>query len=289
MSKKLAIVLGGGGARGALQVGALRALFEAGYNPEILVGTSIGAANAAFLAIRGTTPEAIRELVTIYRDAAKADLLPSNYLWLTLRTLFSRPDAQTIFRIRDFFINHGIPPDMRFGDLQRVKLILVAADLNNRCQVLFGANPDDSILQGVLASAALPPWVAPIENEEQLLVDGGVISNLPIEAAMTTGVSEIIALDLEDPRDSELEGRSVGVFFSKLANTVQKRQLDLEMAMAVACGVNVRHIQLYGSEPIPVWDFRHWEELIARGFEIAQRDIATWEINEKPWWRRLFS
>lgn len=288
MSKKLAFVLGGGGSRGALQVGALRALIEAGYYPDFLVGTSIGAANAAFFAIRGTTPEAIRELVTIYRDAAKADLLPSNYLWLTLRALFSRPDAQTVSRIRDFFVNHGIHPDICFGDLQSVKLILVAADLNNRCQVLFGQNPEDSILQGVLASAALLPWVAPIEREEQLLVDGGVISNLPIEAAMTTGVSEIIALDLEDPRDDLMEGRNFGVFFSKLANTIQKRQLDLEMALAVACGVKVRHIQLYGIEPTPIWDFHHWEELIARGFEIAQRDIATWETKRRPWWRRIF-
>ena len=288
MSKKLAFVMGGGGARGALQVGALRALIEAGYYPDLLVGTSIGAANAAFLAIRGATLEAIRELITIYRDAAKADLLPSKYLWLTLRALFGRPDAQTISRIRDFFISHGISPDICFGDLHGIRLILVAADLNNRCQVLYGPNPEDSILKGVLASAALLPWVAPIENEDQLLVDGGVISNLPIEAAMTAGVSEIIALDLEDPREALVEGRNFGIFFSKLVDTVQKRQLDLEMAMASACGVRVKHIQLYGMEPVPVWDFRHWEDLIAAGYEITHREIEKWEATrDKPWWKRL--
>ena len=53
MEKCLAFVLGGGGARGALQVGAFRALFEAGYQPDLLVGTSIGAVNAAGLAIVG--------------------------------------------------------------------------------------------------------------------------------------------------------------------------------------------------------------------------------------------
>ena len=52
MSKSLAIVLGGG-ARGAMQVGALRALLEAGYQPDLLVETSIGAINAAYLAVWG--------------------------------------------------------------------------------------------------------------------------------------------------------------------------------------------------------------------------------------------
>jgi NTE family protein len=53
MNNRLAFVLGGGGARGALQVGALRALLEAGYRPDLLIGTSIGAINAAGLALWG--------------------------------------------------------------------------------------------------------------------------------------------------------------------------------------------------------------------------------------------
>jgi NTE family protein len=54
MTKKcLAFVLGGGGARGALQVGALRALLESGLRPDLLVGTSIGAVNAVVLALSG--------------------------------------------------------------------------------------------------------------------------------------------------------------------------------------------------------------------------------------------
>ncbi len=50
-NKRTALVLGGGGSRGALQVGALRALYEAGIKLDILVGTSIGAANATALAV----------------------------------------------------------------------------------------------------------------------------------------------------------------------------------------------------------------------------------------------
>ena len=60
MKKKLAFVLGGGAARGALQAGALRALLEAGYQPDLVTATSIGAANGAFLAVNGFSLEAVQ-------------------------------------------------------------------------------------------------------------------------------------------------------------------------------------------------------------------------------------
>ena len=57
--KKLGLVLSGGGARGALQVGAIRALLEADYHPDLLVGTSIGAVNATYLAVNGINLDTI--------------------------------------------------------------------------------------------------------------------------------------------------------------------------------------------------------------------------------------
>src|SRR3970282_1559461 len=95
MKRKLAFVLGGGGARGALQVGALRAVLEAGYQPDLLVGTSIGAVNASYLAINGFNQESLVGLARAWHDAAHADLLPANYLWLTVRSLFRRPDVSS--------------------------------------------------------------------------------------------------------------------------------------------------------------------------------------------------
>lgn len=123
---RLAFALGGGGARGALQVGALRALLEADIQPDLLVGTSAGATNAAFIAVRGFTPESLAELETAWHDAAEADLLPANYLWLTVRMLFNRAGVHPYYRMRDFFIAHGLSPDLRFGDLEGPRLILVA-------------------------------------------------------------------------------------------------------------------------------------------------------------------
>lgn len=273
---RLAFVLSGGGARGALQVGAIRALLEAGFRPDLLVGTSIGAANATYLAMRGVSLDAIEGLVEAWHTASEADLLPANYLWLTLRVLFNRGGRQPTDRIRNFLVAHGLPPDLRFGDIQGVRLILVAADLNAGCPVLYGLEPQQSVLEGLLASTALPPWVHPLEKDGRFLIDGGVVSNLPVEPALALGAQSIIALDLADPRVIPTGGPSFGPFLGKLMRTIEKRQTDLELALAAAHGVPVRHIVLRGDEPIPVWDFQHTDELIARGYEIVHREMAHW-------------
>ena len=91
MSKRSALVLSGGGARGALQVGAVQALVEIGYHPEILVGTSIGAANGAILAMHGFNEHGVDMLTEIYREAAASDILSPDYLRLYLRALVKRP------------------------------------------------------------------------------------------------------------------------------------------------------------------------------------------------------
>jgi len=274
MKNQLAFVLSGGGSRGALQVGALRALYEAGLHPDILVGTSVGAINAAYLALNGSNLPSLDKMAVVWREAAKADLLPANYLWLTVRTLFRRPAAYTAQHMRDFYIAHGISPELKFKDIQDVRLVLVASDLNSGKPVLYGLDEQDRILEGLLASTALPPWVIPYERDNCLLMDGGVVSNLPIEPAMAVGATEIIALDLADPPQEPLStNRGFGPFLNKLVFTVEQRQQDLELALAEARGIPITHIHLRSKEVVPLWDFQHTDELIAEGYEIARQEI----------------
>lgn len=284
MKRQLAFVLGGGGSRGALQVGALRALAEAGVKPDILVGTSIGAANAAFLALRGFNMDSLKDLVQVWRDTVTADLLPTNYLWLTVRALLNRP-AYSSHRIKDFIMAHGLPADMKFSDIQGLRLGCVACDLNTGKPVVYGLDPGESVLEGVLASGALPPWVTPLQQNRRLLTDGGVISNLPIEAALQFGATEIIALDLADPGGIPAENKGFAPFLAKMINAVQLRQVDLELALAAACDVPVKRILLYNMQFVQLWDFRYTEELITDGYEMARQEIERWPMKPKPRWR----
>jgi NTE family protein len=288
VKKCMAFVLGGGGARGAFQVGALKALLEAGYQPDLIVGTSVGAINAAFLALRGANLESIQQLIEVWREASHANLMPSNYLSLTLRKLVGRSADYTGHRMRDFCIHHGLAPDMCFKEINGMRLILVAADLNSGQPVLYGTHPDDSILEGVLASTALPPWIPPLEKDGRLLVDGGAVSVLPIEAAIKAGASEIIALDLNDTRAYLQSANNLVNLFGKMVATANHRQAELELALADALGLPVKHIRLLGVDPIAIWDFELTETRIARGYALTRDIIETWRSEPKSrfkWWQ----
>src|SRR5512142_288971 len=92
MKKCLAFVLGGGGARGAMQVGALRALLEAGFKPDLLVGTSIGAVNAIGLALWGMDIAGIEALERTYQDVTASRLMDVQFAQFVLDTLSKRPN-----------------------------------------------------------------------------------------------------------------------------------------------------------------------------------------------------
>src|SRR5512142_311124 len=99
MKKCLAFVLGGGGARGALQVGALRALLEASFRPDLLVGTSIGAVNAAGLALWGINMRGIESLERAYQDVAASRLMDPRFAEFLLDTLSKRPNHRASRRV----------------------------------------------------------------------------------------------------------------------------------------------------------------------------------------------
>jgi predicted acylesterase/phospholipase RssA len=291
MKRKLAFVLGGGGARGAFQVGALKALLEAGFYPDILVGTSVGAANAAFIAFNGFTHPGLDKLTETWREALKADLLPSNYLWLTVRALFNRANDFPVHRMRSFFIDHGLNPDMMFKDIPDFQLLLVAADLNHCQPYIYGFDTDEPVLEGLLASTTLPPWVSPLNKVDRLLIDGGAVSPLAVETAIKAGANEIVALDINDTRDLIVENVPFGPFMGKLANTIQNRLIELELALAHEKGIPVLHIPLTRKEPVPIWNFNYTEELIQSGYETAWLEISRYrerEMYKKPGWLRRF-
>lgn len=273
MEKCLAFVLGGGGARGALQLGALRALFEAGYQPDLLVGTSIGAVNSAGLAMWGANMEGIAALEGAYRSVAEGHLMDTPG-WIVWHTLSGRP-FDTSRRAKDFMIAAGLTPEVRFGQLRHARVGLVGAEMGSGKPVIYGLEPDQSVLEGVLTSCAVPPWFAPIEDEDQLIVDGGALSLLPIEPALTMGATEIIALDLSGSptrsgpihRLNQLE-KSISAF--------TQREIHLEIALAEARGVPVRYMRLLSNPPVQLWDFSTYRDLISTGYGTALRRIADW-------------
>jgi NTE family protein len=272
----LAIVLGGGGARGALQVGAMRALLEAGIRPDLLVGTSIGAVNAVGLALWGLDRSGIEALERAYQEIAESNLMDPHLSRVMMRALLGRPNTEASRRVADVLIAKGITPDVRFDQTSGVRLAVIGADLETAQPVIYGQDPSQSIFDGLLASIAVPLWFAPFEKDGRTIVDGGVVSNLPIEAAVTLGATDIIALALDDPRQTPGKHHPVDQYLDKLVFTVSERYKRLETALAEAQGVRVRCIELRGPAAAPVWDFSNYRELMQTGYEIACREASGW-------------
>ena len=273
MDKKLAFALSGGGSRGALQVGAMYALLEYGLQPDLLIGVSVGAANATFLAVNGFSRDSLDRLAAIWRDAVSSELLPANYVWLTVRAMFGRSSRDPSRHLRDFLIANGITPELCFAEIKQPQLILVSSDLNTAKPVLHGVLPKDKVLDALLLSTALPPWFMPVSKQGRYLMDGAVVSHLPVEPALKIGATEIVGLDLSASLEMLDAGDGVRGFFNRLIRSVERRQIDLELELAEARGIPVLYIGLQLESSVQIWDFHHTDELIARGYEIAQRVI----------------
>jgi NTE family protein len=294
MAKNLAFVLSGGGARGALQVGALYALLESGLQPDIMIGTSIGAVNSSFLALNGFSKETLDLMTEVWHRASRIDLLPSNYIMLAVRTMFGRSTSDAPERIRSFMIENGITPELCFSDITHPRLYLVSADLNTGQPVIHGDSPDEKVLEGLLLSTALPPWFKPVRRQERLEMDGGVVSNLPVEPAIRMGAQQIVALDLMDTREMYQGNNDVVNFLDRLSMSVEKRQNDLEIQLAEARGIPILYAGLTGDLPVPYWDFQHTEALMVRGYDIMQQvlkenqeKVRLFKGRRLPWfWQR---
>jgi NTE family protein len=291
MKKCLAFVLGGGGARGAMQVGALRALFEADLKPDLLVGTSIGAINATGLALWGVDLAGIEALEHAYQRMQDSRLLDPRLLRFAWNAVSKRQNHRGSRYAREFLIAEGVMPDFRFGQIKNVRLTTVAADLHTGGPVIYGWDPEQSVMEGVLASIAIPPWFAPLEKDGQYIVDGGALSNLPIEPAIRLGATEIIALGLHDPGAYADMNKTIDPLLTKLASAITQRQLGLEMELASARGISVHYVPLRSTPPVPLWDFSTHRDLFVIGYETMKDEISRWPQNNQPAiaFLRLFS
>ena len=283
MERKLAFVLSGGGSRGALQVGALLALCERGLQPDLIVGTSVGSINGAFLALNGFSKASLDRMVTIWREASQMELLPKNYLWLAIRRMMGRASSDPADRMRDFFIAQGVTPEILFSQAKKPELVVVSADLNTGKPVLHGCSGDENILDALLLSTALPPWFMPVRKQEAYLVDGGMVSNLPIEPALRLGATHIVALDLMDSRTWPEDREGVSGFLDRLTFSVERRFTDLELDLAEARGIPTLYLGLSENLHVPFWDFQHTDEMLAQGYMIACQVLderQDWILNE---------
>jgi NTE family protein len=113
-------------------------------------------------------------------------------------------------------------------------------------------------------------------------MDGGALSNLPIEPALQMGATEIIALDLDDPILVPNENLTPPQYFQKVLFAASRRHVELETQIAEMQGVPVRRIDFQGLAKTPMWDFSDYRRLRLAGYEKAKKVIAEWNQETQP-------
>lgn len=256
-----AIVLSGGGNLGAGQVGALLALLERGIEPDLLVGTSAGAINAAYLA-GDPSLDGARRLAELWtsvrtRDVFRLPLKPWHLLsHLRGDSLYHSDGLRRI--LEDFLTYASI-------EGATVPLRIVATDFETGGAVAFHSG---SIVDAVLASSALPGLFPPVDIAGRLYVDGGIADNVPISPAVGAGakVIYVVRTGFDCPmngrrlRAMDVLWRSIGLLLNR-ALTDDIRRFRRAARIVVLPSPCVA--------PTPIWNLSRSRALIADAYRMA--------------------
>lgn len=181
-----AFVLSGGASLGAIEVGMLEALLDHGVTPDLIVGTSVGAINGAWLA--GHPGEGVAELRRIWSAMRRSTIFPAD----PLRGFFAFAG-----RRRGLVSQHGVRSllDRHLGFTRledaATPLHVVAVDVLTGREVLLSRGP---AVDAVMASAAIPAVFEPVRVGKRWLIDGGVVDNTPISHAVALGADVVWVL-----------------------------------------------------------------------------------------------
>src|SRR5690348_14099657 len=186
----VAFVLSGGASLGVIQAGMLRALYERGIAPDMIVGTSAGALNGAFIASRPQTVETADALADIWRGLRRGEVFPLNPLTGLLGFAGARDHLVPLSGLRRIVERH-IDGRAELLEELPIPLHVVAVDVDTGEELRLS---EGSAADAVLASAAIPGVLPPVPFGLRDLMDGGVANNTPISHAIELGAKTLYVL-----------------------------------------------------------------------------------------------
>ena len=215
-----AFVLTGGGSLGAIQVGMIAALHDHGIEPDLLIGTSVGAINAAYLAGPGRWSDRVDELAVLWRGMRRTDIFVlSPRRWVRAATggdssLFS---GDPLRQLLSTHLGYSA-----FEHAQR-QLAVTATDLVTGAPLVLTSGP---VMDAVAASAAVPGLLPPVERNGRTLVDGAVGHPRSLAFADQCGVDDIYLLPAGYPCAADPPQGALAVALTALTLLLHRQLID---------------------------------------------------------------
>ncbi|MEG2180023.1 MAG: patatin-like phospholipase family protein [Bacteroidales bacterium] len=245
--KKVGLVLGGGGAKGAAHVGVLKVLEEIGMPIDYIAGTSIGAIVGAFYATGHNADQIDSLMHTLKWNALLTDQMPQNKLFyrtkerewkyalsIPLEKQIKLPagiiSGQNILNLfSDLTI--GYHDTKNFLDLP-IPFSCVATDMSQGRSLVLSSG---SLPLAMRASMSIPGLFAPVLLDDMVLVDGGVLNNLPTNVVKEMGADITIGINLATPPPTNDELTTFNGMVNKLVDMMGKAEYEKNYAALDLC------------------------------------------------------
>jgi NTE family protein len=258
----IGFVLSGGANLGSVHVGMLQALLEAGIKPDVIVGTSIGAVNAAHLAADPSLEnmDRLRELWCDVRAGAIFPLSPFH-------------NARALFRDGAFFSVHlwrkFLEERAQYRNIEdaAVPLRITATDYEEGRSVVFDSGP---VLDAVLASTALPGIFPPYEIDGSYYLDGSISDQLPLKVAIDAGAHTVYVMAVSVPSPPPDRRSPLTILRHSLTILLYPRmRLDALNLPGAHQKLRIIQVPSVGTQ-VSLWDMSRHRKLIASAYETAK-------------------
>lgn len=294
---KVGLALGGGGARGLAHIGVLKVLERENIPIDLITGTSMGAIIGGVYALKKDI-SAIEKIAEKYSKISEFNIdfsfsekeRKDKPFFLKKMSDFLKKGYILNLELRRKYIDEGegikkiikdLIGDKAFTDT-KIPFAVVAADLVKGEKVILNQG---KLFDALLASSSIPGMFPPVILDKKILVDGGIVDVVPIQAAQSLGANFVIGVNVGQTIKKRVEfDNAVEIFFrSDSITSAELRKLQLSFADVV---ITPKIGRFHWS------DFSKPEQCIREG-EIAAQNIIL-ELKKKLkktkpiWWKKLF-
>ncbi len=271
-----AFVLGGGGVLGAVEVGMLQALFERDLRPDLVLGTSVGAINGAMVA-REPSIDVIERLTELWRRAGETrEVYGDRPLRTVRRAVSTRTHIYSSGPLKERLREEL--GEATFEELP-VQFQVCAANIERAAEHWFSTG---SVVEAVVASAAVPGLLPPARIGEEHFLDGGIVNSIPVGRAVQLGATRIFVLQV-GRIDRPLSAPSTPWEVAKVSFEIARRHrfaremaelpVDVEAHVLPAAGTSPKDDSLFAYR-----DFSTVKERMQATYEASAEFLDDWVL-----------